>query len=159
VQIGYVVRAHGVRGLVRVRAGDSLVSLERVFVGGEERRVLGVRRERGDYLVELEGVGDRAGADTLRGALIEVEREALPPPEAGELYVADLVGCGVVDLGGTVLGVVSEVFHSGAHEVLVVARQGGTQSYIPFVEPIIREVDLEGWRIVCDPPEGLVEEP
>jgi 16S rRNA processing protein RimM len=156
VQLGTVVRAHGVGGLVRVRGSAALAAMRRLFVGGRPFAVEALQRERGDFLVRLEGVGDRDAAEALRGAPVEVEREALPPPAADELYVADLIGCAVVDASGARLGEVAETFDSGAQEVLVV-RGGAAEFMLPFVDGIVTAVDLEARRIVCDPPEGLID--
>jgi 16S rRNA processing protein RimM len=157
LQIGIVTRAHGVRGMVRVRAeSDAILDLERVFVGGRERRIERAQPERGEFLVQLEGVHDRDAAEALRGAAVEAERSELPPPEAGEFYVADLIGCRVVDGAGRELGAVRETFHSGAHEVLVVA--GGAREFmLPLVDAMVTAVDLEARLVRCDPPPGLID--
>jgi 16S rRNA processing protein RimM len=156
VPIGYVLRAHGVRGLVRVHAeSDSIASLTRITVGERELRVVRATPERGDWLVQLEGVTDRDQAEALRGQPVRARREELPPTDGGELYVADLLGCAVVDTAGAALGTISGTFPGGAHEILVVT-DGAREALIPFVEPIIVSVDVEARRVVCDPPPGLI---
>ena len=158
LQIGIVTRAHGVRGLVRVRASSQALaspSIDRVWLRGREVRLVRVQAERGEFLVELEGVHDRDQAEALRGAALEVERDLLPPPADDELYVADLVGCRVVDARGADLGEVAETFDSGAHEILIV-RSGAREFMLPLVDAIVTAVDLDARRITCDPPPGLV---
>jgi 16S rRNA processing protein RimM len=44
-----------------------------------------------------------------------------------------------------------------AQDRLVVRLDTGTDAYLPFVEAIVPEVDVEGGRVVVDPPEGLLE--
>ena len=44
-----------------------------------------------------------------------------------------------------------------AQDLLVVALDAGGDAYLPFVEAIVPEVDVEGGRVVVDPPEGLLE--
>jgi 16S rRNA processing protein RimM len=156
VQIGRVLRAHGVRGLVRVRAGAVLAGLKSLFLDGKEYKIERATPERGDFLVQLAGVTDRTQADALRGRSVEVARGELPPLADDELYVSDLVGCRVFDARGALLGEVRDVFHSGAHEVLVVAREGG-EFMLPLVDAMVTEVDLPARRVVCDPPPGLVD--
>jgi 16S rRNA processing protein RimM len=160
LQIGIVTRPHGVRGLVRVRASEQLLGLPRVWLRGREVRLVRVQPEREEFLVELEGMHDRDAAEALRGAALEVERDALPPPDDDELYVADLIGCRVVDARGAELGEVVETFDSGAHEVLVVrgSRESGAREFmLPLVDAIVTHVDLDARRITCDPPPGLID--
>jgi 16S rRNA processing protein RimM len=156
LELGLVVRPHGVKGAVRVHlhnpASTALDGLRQVIVvqGGEQRsmsfRQLGDPSGGGAVVLELDGVGDRDAAEALRGARLLVERAALPALEEGEYYYEDLLGCRVEDLEGKSLGEVREVFSAGASDVLVV-RQGGEERLIPLVDEWVGEVDLEGKRI------------
>src|SRR5437899_2116750 len=98
--IGVVLRAHGVRGGVRVRmhdpASEALAGVERVRVGGAERVVERASRDKAEWLVKLAGVDDRDAAEALRGLAVEVRRADLPRLDDGEFYLADLVGYAVV---------------------------------------------------------------
>ena len=157
VVIGAVLRAHGVRGWARIRAGsDAVLHLDRLFVGGRAYPIEGIQAERGDFLVKLAGVSDRDAADALRGQVVEIPKDELPPPGDGEVYAADLIGCQVFDPDGRALGEVKGSFPGGGHEVLEVG--GGEREFmVPLVEPIVREVDVAARRIVIDPPEGLLD--
>jgi 16S rRNA processing protein RimM len=157
IELGFVLRAHGIRGALRIRTESSnLASFRRLFVGGRAFEVRSVRPDKDDLLVELDGISDRDAAEALKGQPVTVLRSELPKPEENELYVADLVGCHVEDVEGRVLGVVAEIFFSGGHETLVV-RDDKREFMLPFVEAMVVQVDLEGRRLVCDLPEGLVE--
>jgi len=64
--------------------------------GARSRHVLAEGRLQGRELVaHLEGIEDRQAAQELVGAVIEVERAALPPTRAREYYRADLLGLAV----------------------------------------------------------------
>jgi 16S rRNA processing protein RimM len=160
VSIGAVVRAHGVRGLVRVRpfdaASDALATSRRVYLGGIARTVEHAARERDEWLVKLGGVDDRDAAEALKGQVVELPRGELPALAPDEVYVADLVGCDVVDPAGAALGRVRSVEWSGAQDLLVVEGPLG-EAMVPFVEPLVLSVDLEARRIVCDLPDGLFD--
>jgi 16S rRNA processing protein RimM len=157
VKIGYVLRPHGVRGALRVHAdGDALLQLERIYLDERERRIVRVQRERADFLVELEGLTDRTAAEAYKGAEVACDRDALPPAEPGQAYVADLVGCRVERPDGGLLGEVVDVVSTGAQDLLLV-RDGAHELYIPLVDAIVPTVDLAARRVVCDPPDGLLE--
>ena len=155
LELGLVVRPHGVRGAVRVQlhnpASTALEGLQQVIVslGGEERSMrfqhLG-GAGRGVTVLEFEGVLDRDAAEALRGARLLVERSLLPPLDEGEYYYEDLLGCRVEDLEGGQLGVVDEVFCAGASDVLVV-REGEAERLIPLCDDWVSEVDLAARRI------------
>ena len=47
--------------------------------------------------------------------------------------------------------------HTPAGPMLSVDVGAGREALVPFVHPIVVEVDREGRRIVLDPPEGLLD--
>ena len=156
VAIGVVVAAHGVGGTLRVRAHGSGRHLRRglePLVAGTRRRISGARRTPKGFLLDLEGVGSRAEAESLKGEDLLLDREELDAPEEGEVYVADLVGLTAVDDTGEILGTVTDTFETAAHEVLVIREENG-ELYIPFTLEHVPEVDLEVRRVVVRPPES-----
>jgi 16S rRNA processing protein RimM len=155
IDVGYVLRAHGVRGVVRIKASIDLSALDALFIGEERFALRHASRDKEDWLVTLDGVADRNAADALRGKKVRLPRAAVHVAD-DELLVADLVGCKVLDVAGTMLGEVTGSFDSGAHEVLEVRAADGKEFMLPFIDEFIREVDTDGKRIVCDPPPGLV---
>jgi 16S rRNA processing protein RimM len=149
-----------VRGWVRVGSdSEALLDLDEVWLDDRRVKILEAEPERGDFLLRLEGVTDRTQAEALRGRPLYIDRASLPPPEPGELYVADLVGCEVFDLRGTRLGKVAGSFPGGGTEILVVepAGEGEREFLLPLVDAIVKELDLSARRLVCDPPPGLID--
>jgi 16S rRNA processing protein RimM len=156
VPIGVVVGPHGVRGTLRVRtfgSGRHLREGMEPVMGGAKRRISAARETPKGFLVDVEGVGSREAASSLKGEELLIGRGDLDPPEEGEFYVADLVGLTAIDDGGKVVGVVSDSFETAAHEVLVV-RRGPQDIYVPFTLEHVPNVDLESRRVVIRPPES-----
>jgi 16S rRNA processing protein RimM len=69
-----------------------------------------------------------------------VRREALPEPDAGHYYLADLVGLEVVNEQGVPLGVVQRWLFNGAQDVMEV--RGEKTRLIPWVASVVRDVDV-----------------
>lgn len=157
VPIGVVVGTHGVRGTLRVRAfgpGRHLRKGMQPVVGGMRRRISGVRETPKGFLVDVEDLGSREAARSLKGEELLIGRDELDPPEEGEYYVADLVGLTAFDDVGGVVGVVSDTFETAAHEVLIVRDEGGRELYIPFTLEHVPELDPGLRRLVIRPPES-----
>jgi 16S rRNA processing protein RimM len=160
LEVGYVARAHGLRGEVRVHlhaAGSTaLFDVEQVFVGGVPRRIVSARAGSGAVLVLFEGIDDRAGAEALRGQPVAVRREDVPLAE-GEYFLADLPGCEVVTEAGEPLGAVVAV-EPGAQDLLVIQDEQ-VERLLPLVPEFVRSVDVAARRIVVELPEDLPVEP
>ena len=77
-------------------------------------------------------------------ATLAVHREELPPLEEGAYYAFQLVGLAVEEEGGRMVGHVREVLDYPANDVLEL----DSGLFLPLVEACVRQVDLEGGRIV-----------
>jgi 16S rRNA processing protein RimM len=157
VVVGVVAAPHGVRGTLRVRAtgsGRHLREGVEPVVAGRRRRISRVRETPKGFLIDLEGVEDRAGAAALKGEDLALDRSELDAPGEGEFYVGDLVGLRAMDDAGEVVGTVEQTFETPAHEVLVIRKDAGDPAfYVPFTLEHVPVVDLEAARVVVRPPE------
>ncbi|WP_396432990.1 ribosome maturation factor RimM [Limnohabitans sp.] len=103
-----------------------------------------------------QGLGDRNGAESLRGARIFVSRARFPAAADGEYYWVDLLGLQVVNREGLLLGLVRDLMSTGPQTVLVIESapeaEGGkpVERMIPFVAAFVDAVDLPGRRITVD---------
>ena len=137
-------RPHGLAGAFVVE--DASDDPERFAVGstlyvdGVRVTVVESKRSGGRRVLRL----DRAAA---RGAAIEVERDALPPPGPDEYYVFQLVGLDVESADGARLGRVAAVEPGVANDVLEL----DTGLLLPLVAACVREVDLNLGTIVVEP--------
>ena len=156
VAIGVVVAVHGVRGTLRVRALGSGAHLRKgaqPLLAGHRRRIFAVRETPKGFLLDVDGVDDRASAQALRGEELFLDRAELDTPSEDEFYVADLVGLTALDDSGETVGRVAETFESPAHEVLVVRGVDAPDLFVPFTLEHVPEVDLKAGRLVVRPPE------
>ncbi|MCL6740168.1 ribosome maturation factor RimM [Sphingomonas sp. RB56-2] len=152
VALAAVAGAHGVKGELRLKlfadSVDSLARHQRFHVGGRELALKDIKDGGKTAIARFEGISDRTAAEALRGSLVEIDRDLLPPLEEGEYYHADLVGLPCVDETGQSVGTVVAVENFGAGDLLEVERPNNKRSLIPFRDPIAR---LEGEKIVLDP--------
>ena len=140
IALAAVAGAHGIKGELRLKLfADSVASIKahkNVYVGGELRQIRELRDANKTAIARLDGINDRTAAEALRGTLIEVDREALPPLGEGEYYHADLVGLPCVDVGGQPIGTVAGIENFGAGDLLEILLPNGKRSLIPFRDPI-----------------------
>ena len=169
--VGRIGRPHGIRG-------EILVQLETdhpesafapgvvLFLAGSEAgvpeegipplEVESGRPVRAGYLVAFEGIETREEAELLRGRFLLRDFADVPPLDPGEVFHHQLLGLSVTTVEGAHLGTVREVYDLAPVELLEV-RDGARETMIPFRKEIIREVDLEGGRIVVELPDGWLD--
>ncbi|WP_245988436.1 ribosome maturation factor RimM [Flexivirga caeni] len=163
VVVARIGKPHGLKGEVTVRLHTDAPD-DRFVIGASfatEPAAAGPltlrthRVHNGIHLLSFEEATDRTGAEALRGTQLLVA--AGDKAEDDAWYAEELVGLAVVDLAGAVLGTVVELHDRPAQDLLEVRLGDGQTAYVPFVEQIVPEVDVEGGRIVVDAPPGLLD--
>jgi len=150
--------AFGVRGEVRVQSLTE--HPERCFGYGPlldeaGRVVLTVTAHRPlkkGFAARAEEIASPEAADALKGVELYVRRDALPAPEADEVYAGDLIGLAVRHVDGRSLGHVRRVYDFGGGETLEIEGADGPWM-LPFARAFVPE--MTGDTLIVDPPEGL----
>jgi 16S rRNA processing protein RimM len=152
VTLAAIAGAHGISGEVRLKLfAEGLDSLKhhKTLNAGERLLTLkSVKPGSAGAIARFAEISDRAAAEALRGILLTVPRDALPPLDESEYYHADLIGLACVDAAGAPLGTVTAVENFGAGDLLEIEKPDGKRALIPFKAGI---ADLAEGRIVADP--------
>lgn len=154
--MGRVSAPFGVTGWIKVEpyteSAEGLLAFPTWWLGRTSEwapyRVERAEARGSAVVAKLAGCDDRDAAARLRGQEIAVRRSELPGTAANEWYWADLIGLAVVNGAGEPLGRLTRILRTGANDVLVVA--GERERLIPFVEEVIRAVDLDSGVIRVD---------
>ena len=151
MEIGRIVKAHGIRGEVIVElisnrpdvrlAPGSVLSSPR---GSLE--VLTSSAHQNRWIVAFRGIPDRNAAETYRNTMLSAEPV---DGDDGTLWVHELIGAEVFDVDGRSYGPVQAVEANPASDLLVLSEE----RLVPLVFVKTR---LPG-RVVIDPPPGLLD--
>jgi 16S rRNA processing protein RimM len=161
VCVGAITGARGLKGEVKIKSFTA--EPEDVAAYGPVSDKAGKRRfairltgrTKGALVARLDGVDDRDAAEALKGTELYVARSALPKPDVGSYYRADLEGLKVETADGRALGTVKAVHNFGAGDVLELAGGAGHGLMVPFAAGVV-SVDLDTGRITVAPPAGLL---
>ncbi|MCH9829523.1 MAG: ribosome maturation factor RimM [Gammaproteobacteria bacterium] len=154
VTLGRVAGVFGVKGWVRIqsftRPADNIFEYAPWNIGGTVWTIDEAQEHGPGFIVSLAGIADRDAAAAMIGAEIQVPRSALPEPEPGAVYWADLIGLEVVCEDGQPLGSVESLLENGVQDVLVI-RGDERQHLVPLVRgPIVKSIDIGQGRIIVD---------
>ncbi|ALC06238.1 Ribosome maturation factor RimM [Corynebacterium deserti GIMN1.010] len=164
LQIGKVVKSHGIRGEVVVEITTDEPEIR--FAKGEvlngkqagkdhSLTIDAARAHQGRLLIKFKEVPDRNVADSLRGT-----RFFAPPLEVEDdddgFYDHELEGLRIIH-NGEDIGEVTGVMHGPAGEILEVKLTSGKEALIPFVHAIVPDVDLDEGTATITPPDGLLD--
>jgi 16S rRNA processing protein RimM len=164
VELGRLGAPYGIKGWIHVESHTDPpqgLLTHRAWAlrlrSGERRtmQVAEAREHAAALVARFEGVTDRNQAAALTGAVVEIERAALPQLSEREYYRADLTGCKVVNLEGVTLGAVSHFLDMPAGPVMVTQAADGRQHWVLALPKHLRKVDLAAREIVVDWPAEL----
>lgn len=160
VVIGKIGAPYGVKGWVKVHSfteqPDSVFSYQPWLLGENAVTVDQWRVQGKAFVAKLEGVDDREAADALKNLEVTIDSTLLPDLGDDEFYWRDLKGMRVVNTSGYDLGLVQDVFNTGANDVLQVKANakdafGQRERLLPFVfDEVIRNVDTKEKVITVD---------
>ena len=159
IELGRLGAPYGIKGWIHVESHtdprERLLEYRqwtlRLNGARQRRRVMAARTHGAALVAQLEGVTLREAAAALTGAVIEIEREALPPPGERAYYRADLLGFRVRNLEGADLGEVSH-FVDAPGGALMVTRAGEVEHWVRAAPPHLQRVDLTAREVLVDWP-------
>lgn len=162
IPVGYVRRAHGIGGDVVVRgmvadAAERFVESATLTTGESPARsftIVEARPHKGDFLIRIESVNDKAAADALVGTQFVIETHQRRELDESEWWAEDIIGSAVVSVNGEEFGSVVDVVTGAAQDRLVVDTAEGVRFEIPFVDELVPTVEER--RVIVDLPPGLV---
>ncbi|SMQ57738.1 16S rRNA processing protein RimM [Altererythrobacter xiamenensis] len=151
VTLAAVTGAHGVTGEVRLKLlGEGLDALKAHKSFNESSLTLTKIRDdsKGGAIARFAEITNRGDAEKLRGTVLSVSRENLPPLEEGEYYHADLIGLAVVTDAGDHVGKTIAVHNFGATDIIEIERdpapaKGQKTFMVPMTEQAVFEWDAE----------------
>jgi 16S rRNA processing protein RimM len=104
----------------------------------------------------IEGCDDRDIAETHKGKKIFSMRENLPIINDDEYYVADLIGCKVINKEKKNLGKIIDIKNFGAGDLMEISKERNKIFFIPMNKDNLINIDLQKMIIVVDPILGLL---
>ncbi|WP_147802341.1 ribosome maturation factor RimM [Alkalicoccus halolimnae] len=170
LNVGEIVNTHGIRGEVRVisrtdfpenryKTGSQLT----IFQEGKPPlpvTIAGWRKHKQFDLLRFASYENVNDVEQFKGAFLKVHRSSLAEDELfeGEFYHFEIIGLEVFTVDGEKLGTVKEILTPGANDVWVIHPVNRKKELlIPYVEEVVKDIDLDKGIIVIEPMEGLLD--
>ncbi|MGP4059804.1 ribosome maturation factor RimM [Halobacillus litoralis] len=164
--VGKIINTHGIKGEVKIHR---ITDFDERFAPGQllywvndqdDPKPLVVRSHRmhkGFDLVSFEDHYSINDVEGYKNGSLMVAEDAQDELEDHEFYFREIIGCKVYLESGEELGEVKEILTPGANDVWVVERKQDSDVLIPYIEPVVKEVDPARQVIIIDPIEGLLD--
>ncbi|MEM6346252.1 MAG: ribosome maturation factor RimM [Bacteroidota bacterium] len=166
VELGYIAKAHGLRGEVKAvfdvhnlreyrreegfylaKKGEALT-----FHKLESLRI----KDKGNAILKFENCDDRDASEALRSHTIFFPIADLAPLAEGQFYFFQIVGYEVEDKQHGYIGTVTGTYDGQAQDVLAIDHQG-QEVLVPMTNEFVIRADHEQKKMFTAIPDGLLE--
>lgn len=165
LEVGKIVNTHGLKGEVKIVTWtdypDDFENLEHLYIkrktGDETLSIDGIKYQKNNIIVRLKEIKDINEAEKYKNLVVYADRAELGELPDGVHYIVDLIGLEVVDEDGNKIGILADVFNTGANDIYDVKREGAKNLLIPAIDEVVLNIDTENGKITVRIPEGLDE--
>ncbi len=164
LEVGQIVNTFGIKGFVKIYPYVDDISrfdnLKKVHIKSKkeekELQIEEVKYQKNMVLVKFKGIETVENAEKLRNSFVEIDRADAIPLEEGQYFIADLLGLDVFLDTGEKLGVLEDIYNTGSSDIYVVKNELGKQFLLPYIDEVIKQINLEEGKIIVHIIEGLI---
>lgn len=159
IEVGQIVNTHGIRGEVKLNPWtDDLYDLTdlEVFYDKDAKplKVESSKVHKNVVIIKFSGINTMNDAEKMKGKTLYTEKTPLPE---GRYYIKDLIGLKAYE-NGELLGELTDVFNTGANDIYEIKTPEGKRIYLPVIDGVIGDVDLQNKTINVTVPLGLLDD-
>lgn len=166
LEIGKIVNTHGLRGEVKIAvwmdAPENFETVKTVYLKTRKEEikltVKNIKYQKNNIIVKFSEINDINEAEQYKNCTLFADRDELGELPEGAYYIVDLIGLNVINEDGEKIGVIADVFNTGANDIYDVKREGKKNLLLPVIDEVILETDIEGGKVVVYVMEGLDDE-
>ncbi len=165
--VGKIVNTHGIKGEVKVL---QITDFEERFEPGStvfwvspngnetlSLEITSHRMHKNFHMLQFKGYPSINDVERFKGGMLKVSEDQLTELDEGEFYYHQIIGAKVFDEENNEIGEIKEILAPGANDVWVVKRKGKKDVLIPYIDAIVKEVNMEEKTIIIHPMEGLID--
>lgn len=166
LKVGKITNTHALKGEVKVISTSDFID-ERLKPGSQlivtngnqsirEVIVESSREHKGKYLVKFKGIDTIEEAEKFKNLQLRVDSEFLSDLEDGEYYYYEIIGCKIYERDNNEIGEIVDIIQTGANDVWVVNNNFSKEYLIPYIDEVVKEIDINNKKIIIELMEGLL---
>ncbi|CAM3417665.1 ribosome maturation factor RimM [Streptococcus pluranimalium] len=166
--VGKIVNTQGLQGELRVLSVTDFA--EERFKKGSQLSIFDVkdqhlldveiashRKQKNFDIVKFKGLYHINDVEKYKGTVLKVAEENLTDLAEDEFYYHEIIGLDVYE-NDVFIGQIKEIMQPGANDVWVIKRKGKKDLLLPYIPPVVLNVDVAANRVDVEIMEGLDDE-
>lgn len=164
--VGKIANTHGLKGELKLLAATDFPAErfkkgETLYLDIDGKKVpfevTTYRPHKQFHLVTFKGFENINLIEKYKGLKLYVHAEHVHDLSENEYYYHEIIGCEAI-VDGESIGVIDDIFETGANDVWVIKRPGKSDALIPYIESVVKEIDVEAKRVVITPIPGMIDD-
>lgn len=160
-----IVATQGIRGEVRCQyycdSAEFLCEFEELYLDKKGEKPVQITRaypHKNIVVMKIDGIDTVEDAQKLVGKTLYMDRNDVELDE-GAYFIQDIIGLTVKDAdSGEIYGNISEVYQNGATDVYSIKKENGRELMFPYIDEVVKKIDIEAGEMLIKPLEGLFDE-
>lgn len=151
-QVGIISSTHGIKGEVKVfPTTDDVKRFKKnteLLLDTKKNDLISLKVSQVKFfkqfvILKFEGYDSINDIERFKGCSLLVTRENAVKLEKDEYYIADLYGIRVIDENDNPVGILKEVYETGANDVYIISRENMDDLLIPAIKQCILDVNVQ----------------
>ena len=160
-----IVATQGIRGEVRCQyycdCAEFLCEFDELYLDKKGEKPVQITRaypHKNIVVMKIDGIDTVEDAQKLVGKTLYMDRNDVELDE-GAYFIQDIIGLTVKDIdSGEIYGKISEVYQNGATDVYSIKKENGRELMFPYIDEVVKKIDIEAGEMLIKPLEGLFDE-
>ncbi|WP_125761112.1 ribosome maturation factor RimM [Companilactobacillus hulinensis] len=166
-RVGTIVNTHGIKGELRIipitdfpeerfKKGAKLFLRQS---GKKDKKfvVESSRKHKNFILIKFEGYDNINDVEQYVKSELFSDNEVKPELNDGEFFYSQIIGLTVVDPNLGEIGKIKEIMELGPNDVWVVKGPKYKEVLVPYINDVVKKVDLDAKRVDVEIPDGLID--
>lgn len=166
--VGKIVNTQGLQGELRVlsisdfteerfKKGNLLALFDDKNQFIQDVEIVSHRKQKNFDIVKFKDMYHINKVEKFKGFTLKISEDKLTDLDEDEFYYHEIIGLDVYE-NDNLIGKVKEILQPGANDVWVVQRKGKKDLLLPYIPPVVLNVDLFKNRVDVEIMEGLDDE-
>ena len=165
--VARILSTHGLKGEVKVALitdfpKERFAAKKELALKANQQKKLTVKSSRPFkqfWLVQFNEITDIDSAKKLVGETLVVSEQNQHELPDGAYYYRDILGCKVIDNhSGVKLGQITGIETPGANDVWEITEENGNTYLIPYIDEVVKKIDIAHKKVFVELLEGLRNE-
>ena len=165
--VGKIVNTQGLQGEMRVlsvtdfaeerfKKGNRLALFDKKDQFVMDVEIASHRKVKNFDIIKFKDMYHINDIEKYKGHSLKVAEANLNDLDEGEFYYHEIIGLEVYE-NDQLIGTIKEILQPGANDVWVIKSQNGKEILIPYIEDVVKKIDVENKKIDIEVMEGLID--